>query len=79
MRTWVADLSGLVIGFALGGAALVHFLPQIEAYRAAGRRQRRRRRTVHVATVAPLPVVAGPPRFAPPAPGPAPLAGPSPR
>ena len=32
MRTWVADLAGLVIGFALGGAALVHFLPQIEAY-----------------------------------------------
>ena len=33
MRTWMADLIGLVIGFALGGAALVHFWPQVEQYR----------------------------------------------
>ena len=33
MRTWMADLIGLVIGFALGGAALAHFWPQIEAWR----------------------------------------------
>jgi len=33
MRTWVADLTGLLIGFALGGAALVYFLPQIQQFR----------------------------------------------
>lgn len=33
MRTWMADLTGLVIGFAVGGAALLHFLPQIEQLR----------------------------------------------
>jgi S1-C subfamily serine protease len=33
MRTWVADLTGLVIGFALGGAVLLHFGPQIEHFR----------------------------------------------
>lgn len=74
MRTWVGDLAGLVIGFALGGAALVHFLPQIEAMLrpaviqsappAASVPQ------VRVATIAPRPVVVGPSR---PAPDPAPL------
>lgn len=33
MRTWMADLLGLAIGFALGGAVLVHFWPQIEHLR----------------------------------------------
>jgi len=33
MRTWMADLMGLAIGFALGGAALLHFWPQIEQMR----------------------------------------------
>ncbi|HUN41993.1 MAG TPA: trypsin-like peptidase domain-containing protein [Acetobacteraceae bacterium] len=33
MRTWMADLIGLAIGFALGGAVLVHFWPQIEQFR----------------------------------------------
>jgi S1-C subfamily serine protease len=74
MQTWVADLSGLLIGFALGGAALVHFLPQIEAFVQPA--VQTTAPAVHVATVAPMPVVAGPPRFAPPAPGPAPLTDP---
>lgn len=34
MRPWMANLLGLAIGFVLGGAALVHFLPQLEAMRA---------------------------------------------
>lgn len=33
MRTWMADLLGLAIGFALGGALLVHYLPQLEQIR----------------------------------------------
>jgi S1-C subfamily serine protease len=36
MRTWMADLIGLAIGFALGGAVLVHFWPQIAQYRLPG-------------------------------------------
>ncbi|HET8997080.1 MAG TPA: serine protease [Acetobacteraceae bacterium] len=32
MRTLVADLLGLAIGFAIGGVALVHFLPRLEAH-----------------------------------------------
>ncbi len=44
MRTWVADLTGLVIGFALGGAGLVHFLPQIEALLQPAGTMRRRHR-----------------------------------
>jgi S1-C subfamily serine protease len=32
MRIWLADLTGLTIGFALGGAVLVHYLPQIERW-----------------------------------------------
>jgi len=36
MRTWMADLIGLAIGFALGGAALAHFWPQIEQFRLPG-------------------------------------------
>lgn len=47
MRTWMADLTGLVIGFALGGAALVHFWPSIE---------RLRQPAVAVVVVAPPPV-----------------------
>ena len=34
MRTWMADLAGLLIGFAIGGAALVHFLPELQRLRA---------------------------------------------
>ena len=30
MRTWMADVAGLLIGFAIGGAALVHFLPELQ-------------------------------------------------
>lgn len=33
MRPWMANLLGLAIGFALGAAALVRFLPQLEAAR----------------------------------------------
>jgi S1-C subfamily serine protease len=33
MRNWMADLTGLVIGFAIGGAALLHLWPQIEGMR----------------------------------------------
>jgi len=33
MRPWMAELLGLAIGFALGGAALVYFWPQLEALR----------------------------------------------
>jgi len=35
MRTWMADLTGLAIGFALGGAVLLHFWPEIEQLRRA--------------------------------------------
>ena len=33
MRTWMADLIGLAIGFALGGVVLVHFWPRLEQVR----------------------------------------------
>lgn len=76
MRTWMADLTGLVIGFALGGAALVHFLPQIEHVRlpavigpappSASTQQ------VRVAPVPPPPAVRGPATLAPPEPAPLP-------
>ncbi len=72
MRTWVADLTGLVIGFALGGAALGHFLPQIEGMLRPAGVGPAPARQVHVATVAPLPAVMGPPRLAPPVPAPPP-------
>lgn len=56
MRTWMADLSGLLIGFALGGAALVYFLPQIQqAHRAA----------LATAQPAPPPVTLAPETLAP--------------
>lgn len=67
MRPWMADLVGLVLGFALGGAALVHFLPQIEQLRlpafvsASGPRAQ----PVRVASAAPLPAVVEPTRLAP--------------
>lgn len=35
MRPWIANMLGLAIGFALGGAALLHFRPQLEALRQA--------------------------------------------
>ncbi len=72
MRTWVADLTGLVIGFALGGAALVHFLPQIEGLLGPAGVQRVPVHQISVAAVTPLPPVIGPSRLAPPAPGPDP-------
>ncbi len=33
MRPWIANLVGLAIGFALGGAALLYFLPELQAMR----------------------------------------------
>ena len=33
MRTWMADLIGLAIGFALGGVVLMHFWPRLEQVR----------------------------------------------
>lgn len=72
MRTWLADLSGLVIGFALGGAALVHFLPQIEDYLQPDGTRPAPTHQVSVAAVAPLPAVIGPSRQLPPAPVPQP-------
>ena len=61
MRTWVADLSGLMIGFALGGAGLVHFLPQIEALlQPAGIHAAPAPPRGSMAAVAPLPTVIGP-------------------
>jgi S1-C subfamily serine protease len=72
MRTWVADLSGLVIGFALGGAALVHFLPLIDGMRQTAGIGTASPQQIHVATVVPLPSVMGPPGLAPAAPAPLP-------
>jgi len=62
MRTWEADLAGLVIGFALGGAVLSHFLPQIEAYLQPAGSVPAPAHQVEVATVAPLPAVIVPRR-----------------
>lgn len=55
MREWMANLLGLVIGFALGGAALVHYLPQLEAMRQASAVEVQRH-----AEAAPLPRVIHP-------------------
>jgi len=72
MRTWVADLTGLVIGFAIGGAALVHFLPQVEDLLQPSGARPAPAHQISVATVAPLPAVIGPSRPAPPSPEPVP-------
>jgi S1-C subfamily serine protease len=68
MRTWVADLTGLVIGFALGGAVLVHFLPQIEILLqpTASAPAPAAPHPVQVATGGPLPTVVAPRRLPPP-------------
>ncbi|HEY1930760.1 MAG TPA: serine protease [Acetobacteraceae bacterium] len=50
MRTLIAELSGLALGFAVGGAALMHFLPQIERWR----------QPEPVVSEAPLPSIATP-------------------
>ena len=68
MQTWVADLTGLVIGFALGGAALVHFLPQVEQMMQPASAAPAAAQHVQVASAAPVPVVIGPRRPAPPEP-----------
>jgi S1-C subfamily serine protease len=81
MRTWVADLTGLAIGFALGGAALVHFLPRIEAVRGpvaaivAAAMRPSPPAPVAVTARPPLPRIVTP--GAPPAPLPAPLPDPA--
>jgi S1-C subfamily serine protease len=71
MRTWMADLAGLAIGFALGGAVLVHFLPQIEQMRlpavAGPAPAVAPAPAVNVAAAAPLPAVLEPPGPPPPA------------
>jgi S1-C subfamily serine protease len=72
MRTWVTDLTGLVIGFALGGAVLLHYLPRIEGMLRPGGTAPAPVHQVQVAAVAPLPAVVGPSRPPPPAPAPAP-------
>ncbi len=77
MQTWVADLSGLIVGFALGGAALLHFLPQIEAMVqpavVAPAPPTAAEHQIQVASVPPRPVVTRPTGLAPPLPDPAPL------
>ncbi len=60
MRTWVTDLTGLVIGFALGGAVLLHYLPRIEGMLRPGGTTPAPVHQVQVAAVAPLPAVVGP-------------------
>jgi S1-C subfamily serine protease len=80
MRNWVGDLCGLILGFALGGAALVHYLPQIEqmlrpataAPWVAGQSATGQSATgqsakppIHVASAAPLPAVIRPSRVPP--------------
>jgi S1-C subfamily serine protease len=67
MRTWMADLTGLVIGFALGGAGLLHFWPQIAQFRQPAA-PRPAPSLVAAAPVRRLPVVGLPAPSAPPAP-----------
>jgi S1-C subfamily serine protease len=55
MREWMANLLGLAIGFAVGGAVLVHYLPQLEAMRPAPEAAAQRR-----AEAPPLPRVVRP-------------------
>ncbi|HVC62458.1 MAG TPA: serine protease [Acetobacteraceae bacterium] len=74
----MADLTGLVIGFALGGAALVHFLPQIEHVWRPEMLGQAPARQVRVPSVAPRPAVLGPPRLAPVPDSPALMPAPAP-
>ena len=73
MRTWMADLAGLAIGFAFGGAVLVHLLPQLERLRQSAPVVAEVPARPQAPVVAPRPGAAPPPVAMVPTPEPAPL------